>query len=59
MTYTSYEVQFWNEDFKEPETYPVHLTDWELTRLMKVLERNGDSQLELYRKLARATRLTW
>lgn len=43
----------------ESETYPVQLTEWEITRLMKALERNGDDMLEVYRKLARATRLTW
>mgnify|MGYP006268012743 CR=1 FL=1 len=55
------QIQFAPEDFivTEPETYPVQLTEWELTRLMKALERNGDSQLELYRKLLKATRLTW
>lgn len=59
MTYTSQEVQFWSEDFKEapePETTQVELTEWELTWLMKALERSGDSQLEIYRKLGRAMR---
>lgn len=43
----------------EPETIPVPLTEWELTFIMKSMERSGDSQLDLYRKLARAMRLTW
>jgi hypothetical protein len=61
MTYTSYDIRFSPKDFTmtESETYPVQLTEWEITRLMKALERNGDDMLEVYRKLARATRLTW
>lgn len=56
MNYASYEVKFWDEDFKKPEEVPVKLTKWEVGHLLRLLEDHGDEEMEISQKLCRALR---
>lgn len=53
---SSYEVKFWNEDFRERKYASVDISEAEINHLLHLLEKNADTDMEIYKILCKSLR---